>query len=540
MIMQMMTFTRVILHKNVRSRFHPHLPTTSNPIETYTFNITCRSFSFNSFSFRNLGRTLRSVLPKEKKRSSIIAVISSELKDLKTLFRFSSVIVLRSCIKQLEFVTAHRIRRGQQFMSLYSQMWDEKSLKVFLNCFRRRLFRKGKEVLVSASVVAFNWEKDRISDEELQRHLDELDLCHILRKRANEKAETCSGPECQCAECKTPEEVKCWSPFINKDELTVWKMEEKNHKGTGLFCYKMYGKYDDVLAQDFLKVFLDTENRKKWDAHAVRLEVIDREPSTNSDVLYWETKWPKLFSNRDYIFTRRFMIDPKKEVMIIMNKSATHPNYPEQSNKSRVYEYWSYMVIKPLKSFDKEGIEFSLTYFDNPGVTLPSAISLWVTVTGMPEYLKRLRTEALKLSAERAATGAKLESLFPEVKPVPPSGTEDPSKKDKTVEKKDKPVKKRDKTVEKKETPVEKKEGDVEKKEGETEGEQITPSDNEESKKESKEKDDKSKPPPDDPPCQPPSDSPPFKQPLDPIVFWITCMTRLKALFIPKEPVVAE
>lgn len=54
----------------------------------------------------------------------------------------------------------------------------------------------------------------------------------------------------------------------------------------------MYGKYSDVTANDFLEVFLDTKNRTNWDVHAAALEVIDSETSTQSDVIYWETRWP--------------------------------------------------------------------------------------------------------------------------------------------------------------------------------------------------------------------------------------------------------
>lgn len=41
------------------------------------------------------------------------------------------------------------------------------------------------------------------------------------------------------------------------------------------------------------------------------------------------------------------------------------------------------MVIKPYKDFHQPGIEFSLTYFDDPGITVPSAITAWVAVAGI-------------------------------------------------------------------------------------------------------------------------------------------------------------
>lgn len=50
---------------------------------------------------------------------------------------------------------------------------------------------------------------------------------------------------------------------------------------------------------------------------------------------------------------------------------------------NRVTTYWSYMVIRPYKEFHQPGIEFGLTYFDDPGVNIPSAVTSWVAMTGM-------------------------------------------------------------------------------------------------------------------------------------------------------------
>ena len=48
----------------------------------------------------------------------------------------------------------------------------------------------------------------------------------------------------------------------------------------------------------------------------------------------------------------------------------------------RVSSYWSYMIIKPYREFNESGIEFSLTYFDDPGINIPSGISSWVAMSG--------------------------------------------------------------------------------------------------------------------------------------------------------------
>lgn len=54
----------------------------------------------------------------------------------------------------------------------------------------------------------------------------------------------------------------------------------------------MYGTYDDITAVDFLKVHIDTEFRREWDSSAVVLDVLESDPQSNSEVVYWEMQWP--------------------------------------------------------------------------------------------------------------------------------------------------------------------------------------------------------------------------------------------------------
>lgn len=53
------------------------------------------------------------------------------------------------------------------------------------------------------------------------------------------------------------------------------------------------------------------------------------------------------------MFKRRYKIDEEEKLMLIVCQSTEHPNFPENKNKWRVKNYWSYIVIKPHKDFDK-------------------------------------------------------------------------------------------------------------------------------------------------------------------------------------------
>lgn len=78
-----------------------------------------------------------------------------------------------------------------------------------------------------------------------------------------------------------------WAPFIESKDLIVWRRPYKGH-----YEYKVYGSYDDVNAIDFLDTQMDTEYRKKWDNTAVTLEVVEKDATSDSDIIYWEMLWP--------------------------------------------------------------------------------------------------------------------------------------------------------------------------------------------------------------------------------------------------------
>lgn len=108
------------------------------------------------------------------------------------------------------------------------------------------------------------------------------------------------------------------------------------------------------------------------------------------------SKLQRLFSNRDYVFQRRYLVDRKTRTVLLLNKSTEHPHYPPKSDKFRIKDYWSYMVIKPETDYRTPGIRFVLTYYDNPGVNIPSAITTWVAMRAMPDFVTNLRAAAKK------------------------------------------------------------------------------------------------------------------------------------------------
>ena len=60
-----------------------------------------------------------------------------------------------------------------------------------------------------------------------------------------------------------------------------------------------------------------------------------------------------MFSNRDYVFNRRYLIDKEKNIIVIINRSTEHPIIPEKPKIHRVKIYWSCMVIKADTDVDE-------------------------------------------------------------------------------------------------------------------------------------------------------------------------------------------
>lgn len=332
-------------------------------------------------------------------------------KKIDLWFKEQGTQVAKACTKQCEFIVAQRIRRSIQIFYLYTKIWDEVALKEIIKLWKMRVLKNSRQFLISAAGVSvYNWDRERIPDEEVNSYSQELKGIYKLRddtvvcKKCHlriciDNASKQPGIEyCICEGSKftatSNKSAEGWQPYIERQDMLIWRRQEPD---TGLYAYKVYGSFPDVTAEDFFQVQIDIDYRKHWDKTAKELQIIDTDPKSmqssndSADIIYWEMIWPKLFTNRDYVYQRRWIIDEDKSIVIIVSKGTDHPNVPIKSGTHRVKTYWSYMVIKPYKEFHQPGIEFSLTYFDDPGVSVPTAVTGWVAVGGLSDFLSRMR-----------------------------------------------------------------------------------------------------------------------------------------------------
>ncbi|NXT73621.1 STAR7 protein, partial [Zapornia atra] len=184
-----------------------------------------------------------------------------------------------------------------------------------------------------------------------------------------------------------------WEMIMDKKHFKLWR---RPIEGTHLYQYRVFGSYTDVTPRQFFNVQLDTEYRKKWDSLVIKLDVIERDLATGSEVIHWVTHFPYPMYSRDYVYVRRYSVDKENNLMVLVSRAVEHPSVPEDPEYVRVRTYESQMVIRPHKTFDENGFDYLLTYSDNPQTVFPRYCVSWMVSSGRPDFLEKLHTAALK------------------------------------------------------------------------------------------------------------------------------------------------
>ncbi|XP_050676889.1 uncharacterized protein LOC126973597 isoform X2 [Leptidea sinapis] len=307
----------------------------------------------------------------------------------------------------------------------------DKSVRDVLQCFKQVILRPRRTFILSATAICKGRDSfpcdQGITDSEIQLLQKDVDnvqslmkatlFCTSCGKRLLIDKKHAGISYCVCKESKPEKKsVDGWFPFLETEEVIIWRKEYK--AGQGLYAYKVYGRYKDVLASDFAAVQIDGAYRKAWDNAVASLSVVKRGAMGVPDqaVLHWEVLWPRLFANRDYVYLRRHKQFDQSETAsgssednsleggrdnnrtyVIVSKSCEHPDVPETRNAIRVVEYWSHMVVRSTSGVTKPGMEFVLTYYDEPAVGgLPGGVAAWASSRAAPDYLDKMKIAAVQ------------------------------------------------------------------------------------------------------------------------------------------------
>ncbi|TRZ12468.1 hypothetical protein HGM15179_014648 [Zosterops borbonicus] len=184
--------------------------------------------------------------------------------------------------------------------------------------------------MAAVGTGAFVWEGQRIEEEELRRSAQEL----------------------QQLEAPGEQREQRWELVMERERFRLWR---RPIPGSALYQYRVFGSYTDVTPRQFFNVQLDTEYRKKWDSLVLKLDVVERDPATGSEVIHWATQFPYPMYSRDYVYVRRYTVDSDRNLMVLVSRAVEHPGIPEDPEYVRVRSYESHMVIRPHRSFDEVG-----------------------------------------------------------------------------------------------------------------------------------------------------------------------------------------
>ncbi|XP_010876050.1 stAR-related lipid transfer protein 7, mitochondrial [Esox lucius] len=282
------------------------------------------------------------------------------------------------------FVTGQRLRRAFQVGELYSNLYSERTRWTLVGSIWRRLQSKHASTgkLMAALAGVFLWEDEKVRDEELHRCGLELQAMEAAKNLSASSDKKAWGPM-----------ETGWEVVMEKKNFKVWR---RPIEGSYLYEYRVLGSYSDVTPRQFFNVQLDTEYRKKWDSLVLKLEVVDRDVNTGSEVVHWATHFPYPMYSRDYVYVRRYSVDVENNLMVLISRAVQHPEVPETQEYVRVHSYQSKMVIRPHTSFDENGFDYLLTYSDDPQTAFPRYCVSWMVSSGMPDFLEKLHAAALR------------------------------------------------------------------------------------------------------------------------------------------------
>jgi hypothetical protein len=365
------------------------------------------------------------------KNFSMFSQMLTRFNKVKAKFIADSVLLMKNTVLQIDVITTNRLKQVNSLSGLYGHMYGSDRLKAVMAALAKSLRMKSRHLLLGATVFQFqgsiDWEEIRAKEAEIAKYSKEIDSCKALtqktlmcqtcQKRLRIDKEVEGVQYCHCK--SSPKSVygihsehsDGWTPFLERKDILVWRKEHSTMKG--MYFYKMYGKFDDVTADEFIQVQTDTSDfRLDWDNSTAKCAVVDKKNDSGQEVYYWETIWPRFFSNRYYCCSRQLVQNLGDGRTVLISRSTDHPRCKDnQSNKVVSVEgYESILTVQPTTTSDQMGIEFALSGFENPGVKLPESIITWVAIRGMPEFMLNLRQACLKY---RAIKGEKEIETYP-------------------------------------------------------------------------------------------------------------------------------
>ncbi|RUS88043.1 hypothetical protein EGW08_004209 [Elysia chlorotica] len=300
--------------------------------------------------------------------------------------------------QQCNRVAAQRLRRAYQIILLYQRIYGEQLLQQKI---KSGVHLGRRPLLALLSAAFFQWEKERVTDEQLEKCWEDIAEVQSLMEISHKTSKEISGVAANFAERQD------WECVVNKENFKIWRRLVPD---TDLYQYKVYGVFTDIPPRAFYNTQVDLAYWKDWDKNTMEVKIIERDNQTASEVIHWVYRFPYPMYPRDYVYVRRCKADAATNKMIITARATEHPNCPQTDTCVRIETYCSQMVIKPHTTFDENGFYYVMTYFDDPQTNFPPMCYNWLASTGVHEFLEKVHRAALKKHQRSIEVSSRKES----------------------------------------------------------------------------------------------------------------------------------
>ncbi|XP_018650701.1 hypothetical protein Smp_066330.2 [Schistosoma mansoni] len=251
-----------------------------------------------------------------------------------------------------------------------------------------------------------------------------------------------------------------WELVYDRTSMHVWRRrltvpqvngERNPPKPNAKYEYRVCGQFRDISASSFLEVQLNLDYRRKWDDKIVELHCITPNNDTHIkdlDIIRWVVRFPFPMVDREYVYVRRWWIQPTEFSLNTEKSLASHKDnssesiplsqdnttknistrryaylisrcsadFKEKCTQSsdissvksswenikkrglvQVHEYHSEMLIESHGEFNQNGLNYYLIYYDDPCLPINGSPIKLFSVRAIEEFMTKLHKAALQL-----------------------------------------------------------------------------------------------------------------------------------------------
>ncbi|BHF64870.1 StAR-related lipid transfer protein 7, mitochondrial [Sparganum proliferum] len=248
-----------------------------------------------------------------------------------------------------------------------------------------------------------------------------------------------------------------WELVVEKPHLRLWRRplgrkpaspllsDEVEH--LSFFEYRACGTFMDISASSFLEVQLNLSYRRQWDPHVSLLETMRprsgcQDGADQTEIIRWVSKFPFPMAKREYVYARRWWAEMHSSgvaetesksnagsfssgLALIVSRAVTQPSKEVQKHDSSsqpaekswysasvagpnvvsVSSYESNMLIRSHSRFDEAGLDYFLTYSDDPKLSVSRETVSWLQNMIIPRLLEQLHTAAQRITSSGLPPG---------------------------------------------------------------------------------------------------------------------------------------